>query len=198
MCRAMTETRECGFLFCFKKASEIDTRREQPIRVLFQRLIQLLTNSDLVHVEMRGVRAYTAAHNHFELYDYSYNTLLSPGFHRSTDGVCLGSAYEILYLPMTRAQTQRGIAFFETLVGRPYNVAGLGAAWLHQFASGHDQRTHRELTEQIGHSVFCTQVALRMCYITGACADDVSPELCTPPLLYHILTKNGARRVRLA
>ena len=175
-----------GFLFCFKRASQIDASKETKLRVLLQRLVQLSTNSDFVHVELIAVRSASP----MVLDECSYNALLSPGFHKSYERRCL--AYEIVYLPMSKADTAIGKQYLDSLLGSPYNVLGLGAAWLNQFFP-HNRLAHRDLIKaHIGHSVFCTQAALRLCYLTKACRDDISPELCTPAQLHAILLKNGA------
>ena len=179
-----------GFLFCFKKASHIDAARETTARVAFQRLVQSLTNSDIVHVEILAIRHCT--HHKFTLYPYSYNTLLAPGFHKNSILKCLGPAYDILYMPMDAARTQRGVRFLDSLLNYPYNIWGLGEAWLHQFIPERHRRTHAELVQQAGRSVFCTQAALRLCYVTECVRDDIAPEYCTPSQMHDILLKNGA------
>ena len=187
--------KDAGFLFCFKKASQIDTSKETKIRVLFQRLIQMCTNTDIVHVEIIAVIKRNVSSLIVD--ECSYNTLLNPGFHKSYDRLCLGPAYEIVYMPMSKADTDTGIEFLDSLLGYTYNIFGLGSAWLRQFIPDHVVHTHGELIEQVGHSVFCTQAALRVCYLTKACRDDILPELCTPAQLHDILLKNGAARIQL-
>ena len=190
-------THDTGFLFCFKKASHIDATRETGARIAFQRLIQYFTNSDLVHVEIQAI--HHCINHRFRLYPYSYNTLLAPGFHRNFDSEmkCLGAGYDVLYLPMDSARTERGVRFLDSLLNSPYNIWGLGEAWLRQFIPDHHIHTHAELVHHAGRSVFCTQAALRLCYVTGVVLDDILPEYCTPSQLYSILLKNGAVMLHL-
>ena len=178
----MLSPEQAGYLFCFKLASRINYRIEQPHRVLFQLAVRAATGSDIVHVEIVRVSPSQTA-------EWSYN-FLARGCFQDYHSRCLTDAYVHVFLPLTLPQLQAGDAYLGGILGEKYNFLGLIPAWWHQFYPPQPALRHDNVQ---GGRVFCSEAALWLLYKVGVYQGGVQPEDCTPAQFYDILIKCPCR-----
>ena len=176
-----------GFLFCFKKCSACTAETDTLTNLMIGKLVDVLTWSDLIHVEIVPVTRF--AEGEIAVGRYSYTAFMNLGFVRYDAAQCCDRPmFTFLFLPLDEFATRHGIAYLECLVGTEYNKGGLLAAFCHQFM--HPKRTqalqfHRK-------PVFCSEAGLMLCYLVGVYDGPTMPQYCTPKDLYTILREKNA------
>ena len=197
----MDRDRDAGLLFCFKRFSASRLQTDGWQRTLTNFMIDMLTWSDYVHVEMVPVSEHSLGR--FTLCPCSYTAFPPAGFVRRESKLCCDSAaYTHLFLPLSRDATHYAHKFLDSLVGSTYNSAGaLTAAW-HEWIQSREVGGEKYVNEwyvdngdATTRRVFCSEAGLMLCYMTGAYAGAEQPRLCTPKVLYQILQECKAVKV---
>lgn len=184
---ADTDPGGAGFLFCFKKQSACTWGSDSVSNLVIGTVVDVLTWSDFIHVEIVPVRAYDSDAHTLRLSPHSYTAFMTIGFvsHASVE-CCDSPIFTHLYLPADAARTMMGRRFLETLVGVTYNRRGMWDAFWHQFSRSADwHQTHPLMLEK--KPVFCSEAALMLCYLIGVYDGPLLPQHCTPKALYDIL-----------
>jgi hypothetical protein len=186
----------CGFLFCFKKCSGCTPQNESIPNLIIEKMVDVLTWSDLIHVEFVPVRQYCNEKNTIIMCPYSYTAFMSCGFVRKQSYDCCDrKLFTHVYVPLDNESTHRGIAFLESMVGERYNRLGMWHAFCHQFlwsaaVNGiYAPHMHKR-------PVFCSEAGLMLCYLVGKYNGPERPMYCTPKMLYRILQDDAGLHLR--
>ena len=182
-----------GFLFCFKKHSACTTQTESISNMMIGTMVDVLTWSDMIHVEVVPVERYIPETQEITASEYSYTAFMTTGFVRQDSDLCCNSRlFTYLYLPLDKHTTHRGTLFLESLVGTRYNKAGMWSAFWHQFIGSKTIELPMHFNRK---PVFCSEAGLMVCYIVGAYTGPELPQHCTPKYLYNILVDCHAKYI---
>lgn len=182
-----------GFLFCFKLRSACTLESESLSNLVVGTFVDVLTWSDIIHVEIVPVRSFDCISGALRVGQSSYTAFMNIGFVKYDSAECCGSPmFTYVYLPLNAETTHRGIQFLESIVGAKYNKKGMWNAFWHQFSylkrnNNLFENVSIESVVQRGKPVFCSEAALMLLYILNVYSGPERPEFCTPKIIHNIL-----------
>ena len=159
----------CGFLFAFK----LFIQNRDPKIDWIEHMVQRLTRSDIIHVEIIPVLGGKYAQKEGRMLDEGSELLASSvahtayvgaGYRAHSSHFCLRDrSYVHVFVPMHEHDMRQGVNFLNSLQGKSYNYLALPLTILPQACK---LRSIRCLAKCMTPSkVFCSQMGLMLCYL---------------------------------
>ena len=175
-------------------------------------MVQRLTRSDIIHVEIIPVFGICPETNNLLASNTAYTAYVGTGYDAHSSHYCIhDSSYTHLFVPLEEESMLHGLSFLHTLHGKKYNYMALPLTILPQKCKFKGiQNLQKSFTPS---KVFCSQMGLMLCYLCNildpiACAGGnhpkkkktadhpslfFDPKCCTPGDLYHLLLQGNCQ-----
>jgi hypothetical protein len=164
-----------GFLFAFHTVPADQ-------RVGLEALVSFFSNSTIVHVEMLPV--YHVTENAELCVHHAYTAYVQRRFGCYAPCVLDLPGTLLLFMPTTRESGLVGLNFLHSLMGVPYNYAGLPRTLMS------DKYRRSADPWHVPHAVFCSEAGLQLAYLCDALCLPTSFE-CTPAELFTHLSQKA-------